>query len=86
MQHVHNFLKVYVRSIPTDIRLSDHTCKDFLQEVVSRNRSPSLRSYLVKFLGLIGRKYQERGRPVDFVIDLLEAKNLLFGESIHCMS
>lgn len=54
------------------ITLCDPVLKEFFPEVVSRQREMHLRGYLVEFIWIIGRKYQETKRPVDFIIDLLK--------------
>ena len=66
-------------NISGDIMLSDPILKEFFATVLSHEISGHLRSYLVKFVWTIGRRYQEANRPVDFVIDLLkfEIGNLL---------
>ena len=80
LQHLHEFLKVY--QIPSDVKLSDPTWKQFFAEVVTRFKSARLHYYLADFLRQIGQKYRETKRPVDFLIDLLKLRveNLLSGE------
>lgn len=79
LQFLHEFLKVY--HIPSDIKLSDPTWKQFFAEVVTRFKSARLHFYLADFLRVIGQKYRETKRPVEFLTDLLKlgVENLLSG-------
>ncbi len=82
VQHLQDFLRTY--SIPSDIKLSDPTWKQFFEEVVNRFKSARLHAYLADFLRVVGQKYREGRRPVDFLTDLLKlgVGNLLSGQSL----
>lgn len=73
MQHIIEFLKVYIDNISGNaLLLSDPVFNEFFAEVLNREMSAHLCSYLVDFLWIIGRKYQEANRPVEFVIELFK--------------
>ena len=86
MQNVQKFLLEY--EIPCDINLNDTIWTQFITAVVSRFTSASNHSYLVDFLFVLEKKYEDVGDQTKFIIDLmkLRVENLLSGEecdSVH---